>query len=80
MAERLSSGIGGHMRGKRSVWSGSVEQLDPQAGTWSFKAPLSTPLHGIGAITHDARMYIFGGAPRAASASPREGGVNIFTP
>lgn len=59
----------------------SVEELDPASGTWRYQAKLPYPLHGTGATSYGGRMYLFGGASRAASASPRPGGgVNIFTP
>jgi hypothetical protein len=58
----------------------TVEELDIKAGTWSYKTKLPGPLHGIGAVAFDGKMYVFGGCPNPASASPRAGGVNIFTP
>ena len=58
----------------------SVEVLDLASGTWSYRASLPGPLHGIGAVAYGGKMYVFGGAANAASASPRVGGVNIYEP
>jgi len=58
----------------------TAECLDPERGTWEFVDPLPGPLHGVGAAGYDGRMYLFGGAGRAASASPRTGGVYILEP
>lgn len=58
----------------------TAECLDPQSGSWHFVDPLPVPLHGVGAVGYDGRMYLFGGAQRAASATPRAGGVYILEP
>lgn len=58
----------------------TVEMFDPATQRWSHKAKLPGPLHGIGAAAFAGRMYVFGGASTPASATPRLGGVNIFTP
>ena len=58
----------------------TVEMFDPATGMWTFKADLPMPLHGTGAVAYDGKMYLFGGVSNPASANPRMGGVNIFTP
>ncbi|MDD9964670.1 MAG: hypothetical protein OXR73_00480 [Myxococcales bacterium] len=58
----------------------TAECLDPERGTWALVDPLPRPLHGVGAAGYKGRMYLFGGAERAASASPRRGWVHILEP
>jgi hypothetical protein len=58
----------------------TAEVFDPAANSWRLIADLPGPLHGIGAVGFQGRMFVFGGASMAAAATPRLGGVNILTP
>jgi N-acetylneuraminic acid mutarotase len=58
----------------------TAEVFDPASNSWRFIAKLPGPLHGTGAVGYMGRMFVFGGASMAASATPRMGAVTIFTP
>jgi hypothetical protein len=47
---------------------------------WRFETKLPTPLHGVGAVAFEGKMYMFGGASNPMAATPRTGVVHILTP
>ena len=55
-----------------------VESYDPNTNTWTSRAPLPRPRHGLGAVTVNGRVYVIGGGttPGGSRSSANE----IFTP
>lgn len=53
--------------GRRESYLDTVYELDPQAGTWTPKAPMPTARSGGGAAVVDAKIYVAGGRPPRGS-------------
>jgi hypothetical protein len=44
------------------------EEYDPRTNTWTARAPMPTPRHGLTAVTVDDRIYVVSGGPRPGGA------------
>jgi N-acetylneuraminic acid mutarotase len=59
--------IGGYVGGYSRT--AAVEEYDPAANTWTFRAPLSAPLSGPGAAVCNGRLFVLGGFMSLGSPS-----------
>lgn len=71
---------GGEVLGIPSLTRQTAECWDTRDDTWAWVDNLPRPLHGVGAVGLEDRMYFFGGAEVAASAVPALGWVYILEP
>ena len=70
--------IGGEFEGagtgRPEVYLDTVYELDPQAGTWTLKAPMPTGRSAGGAAVVDGKIYVAGGRP------PRGNDFAVYDP
>jgi N-acetylneuraminic acid mutarotase len=70
--------IGGYTQSGLTVWEpvATVYEYDPDADTWTQRAPMPTPRGALSVTAHDGKLYAIGGYDRNANSAA----VEVYDP
>ena len=70
--------IGGYTQSAFSVWHpvATVYEYDPDADTWTQRAPMPTPRGALSVTEHEGKLYAIGGYDRTANSAA----VEVYDP
>jgi N-acetylneuraminic acid mutarotase len=70
--------IGGYTQSGLTVWEpvATVYEYDPDADTWTQRAPMPTPRGALSVTEHDGKLYAIGGYDRKANTAA----VEVYDP